>query len=445
MSQPTPGFSPAVGATAPPWRAQPPPRNAAAGRVAIDAAAVTDLDAPAVVRMPDGRIVERHMPPATQRMMHLSLLHARTRGYIELGAGKRVDGKLQIYTRRQADHFLRGGASGDPEWLTRMLALAAVHDQHDDELFIGVTPRSQPAASKQNVLYTRFLWLDVDGAEHLDRLWALLERYPATAIIDSAGSGGRHAYWRLDRLVPARVLTVGERTAINPINVVARTVEERTGRRRTRVVGYRDRASGVLLDSDERPVELIERYNTRLIHQLGTRANERGDPVPVGDPMCAEHARLMRWAGSPNHKTGRPARILTLDLYGRGYAPEELVGALPDPPGRPVGRRRTREREIRGRDPYKSIPAEDYFWRLARIEVPDDGWVSCPSPEHPDISPSCSVGDYRWRCFSCGHRGGIYDLASVLAHGPSGDALAGSREDFLRAVAAVRDEYGERR
>ena len=100
------------------------------------------------------------------------------------------------------------------------------------------------------------------------------------------------------------------------------------------------------------------------------------------------------------------------------------------------------EREIRGRDPYKSIPAEDYFWRLARIEVPDDGWVSCPSPEHPDISPSCSVGDYRWRCFSCGHRGGIYDLASVLAHGPTGDALAGSREDFLRAVAAVRDEYG---
>jgi len=65
------------------------------------------------------------------------------------------------------------------------------------------------------------------------------------------------------------------------------------------VVGYRDRASGVLLDSDERPVELIERYNTRLIHQLGTAPTSAGDPVPVGDPMCAEHARLMRWGRQP--------------------------------------------------------------------------------------------------------------------------------------------------
>src|ERR1035437_613527 len=91
MSQPTPGFSPAVAAPAAPRRAQPPPRKAAAGRVAIGTAAVTDLDAPAGIRMPHGRIVERPMPPATQRMMHLSLLHARTRGYVELGAGKRVD------------------------------------------------------------------------------------------------------------------------------------------------------------------------------------------------------------------------------------------------------------------------------------------------------------------------------------------------------------------
>jgi hypothetical protein len=293
------------------------------------------------------------------------------------------------------------------------------------------------------VLYTRFLWLDVDGAEHLDRLWALLERYPATAIIDSAGSGGRHAYWRLDRLLPARVLTVGERTAINPTNVVKTTVEERTGRRRTRVVGYRDRATGMLLDTRERPVELIERCNMRLLNQLGSRANERGRPVPVGDAMCAEHARLMRWAGSPNHKTGQHARILTLDLYGCGYPPEELVGTLRDPPGRAVVRRRSRTREIRGPDPYKSIPADDYFWRLAGIEVPDDGWVSCPSPEHPDIKPSCHVGDYRWRCYSCGHEGTLYDLESVLKGGPTGDALAGGA--FLQAVAGVRAKYGELR
>jgi hypothetical protein len=420
------------------------PRPGSAPSLPIAAAAAADPDAPTVVRMPDGRIVERQIPPGTQQMMHLHLLHARTHGYVELAAGTRnARGKLDIYTRRMRNHFLRGGASGAPDWSTRILALAAEHDRRGEELFLGVAPRCRRAGSKQDVLYTRFLWLDVDGAEHLDRLWALLERYPASAVLDSAGSGGRHAYWRLDRLVPARVLTVGERTASNPIDVVKRIVDERTGRRRARVVGYRDRASGRVLDTDARPIELIERYNSRLRHQLGTREGERGDRVPVGDPMCAEHARLMRLAGSVNQKTGRPARILTLDLYAAGYPPEELIGTMPDPPGSRSARRRTRARAPHGLDPYKSIPAEDYFWRLARTEVPDDGWVSCPSPEHPDVHPSCRVRDYRWRCFSCGQRGTIYDLASLLNGGPAGDALAG--DAFVRAAAVVRDVYGELR
>jgi hypothetical protein len=425
------------------------PRPAAATSLQIAAAADPDPDTPTTVRMPDGRIVQRHMLLATQRMMHLSLLHSRTHGYVELGAGRRSPGgKLDIYTRRMADHFLRGGASGDPDWIARILSRARKHEQRadgqpDDELFLGVAPRCRQGGSKQDVLYTWFLWLDVDGATDLDRLWALLERYPATAVIDSAGSGGRHAYWRLDRLLPARILTVGERTVLNPVNVIQTTVDERTGRRRRRTVGYSDRTTGVLLDSDERPVELIERYNMRLIQQLGARCNERGNPVPVGDAMCAERARLMRWAGTINHKTGRPARILTLDLYGSGYPLEELVGAMPDPPGRRVHRRRARVAERRGPDPYKSIPAEDYFWRLAGIEVPADGWVSCPSPDHPDVHPSCQVGDYRWRCRSCGREGTLYDLESVLNGGPTGDALVG--EAFLRAVAGVREKYGDLR
>lgn len=449
MSQPTRGFSPVLSAPAPPCRPQPPPPppqvQANARQLLIAAAASTDLDAPVVVRMPDGRIVERHVSAERQRLMHLSLLHTRTRGYVELGAGnRRADGKLDIYTRRKPDHFLRGGASGDPDWVDHILTLADKHNR-DEELFLGVAPRCRPGGSKQDVLYTRFLWLDIDGAEHLDRLWALLERYPATAILDSAGSGGRHAYWRLDRLLPARVLTVGDRTAINPTNVLKQTVDERTGRQRVRVVGYRDRATGVLLDTDERPVDLIQRYNKRLIHQLGSRANARGDQVPVGDPNCAEHARMMRWAGSPNQKTGQLARILTLDLYGCGWPPEELAGRMPDPPGPAIVRRRSsaREREIRGPDPYKSIPAEDYFWRLAGIEVPHDGVVSCPSPDHPDLKPSCHVGDYRWRCWSCGREGTLYDLESVIKGGPCGDALEG--DSFRLAVAGVRAKYGELR
>jgi hypothetical protein len=440
MSQPTPGFSPAVGAPAPPRRAQPPPRKAAADRVAIDAAAVTDPDAPTVVRMPDGRIVEQHLSAERQRLMHLSLLHSRTRGYVELGAGERVDGKLHIYTRREPDHFLRGGASGDPDWLARTLALAAQHHADGEELFVGVTPRSRPVAQKQHVLYTRYLWLDVDGPTYLDRLWALLERYPPTAVLDSAGSGGRHAYWRLDRLLPARILTVAWQTLINPIDVI-----KKTPRRPDRVIGYRDRVTGRMTAGNERPIDLIELYNQRLIHQLGYHTDERGEQIPVGDRTCSDRSRVMRLGGSTNYKTGHHARFLTLDLHGRGYTPKALVGALPDPPGRPVTRRRTPWPQMRGLDPYKSIPAAEYFWRLAQIEVPTRGRVSCPAPEHADVDPSCSVGDFVWKCHSCGRKGTIYDLASVVSGGPAGDALASSRHDFLQAVQLVRDTFGERR
>jgi hypothetical protein len=441
MTGPTPGFSPVLGApAAPPVTKPPASRPARAAWLPVTAAAVSDPDAPVVVRMPDGRIVHRQVSAARQRLMHLSLLHARTRGYVELGAGVRADGKLQIYTRRDRGHFLRGGASGDSDWLERTLALAAEHDRDGQELFVGVAPRSRQAAHKQHVLCTRYLWLDVDGAEHLDRLWALLERYPPSAVIDSAGSGGRHAYWLLDRLIPARVLTLDGRTLINPVDEIKKTPQQPD-----RVIGYRDRKTGELASARQRPIELIERYNQRLIHQLGYLADQQGEQIPVGDRMCSDRSRLMRLAGSTNYKTGNRARILTLDLHGRGYTPEELIGALPDPPGRPFIRRRTPWQEVRGVDPYKSIPAAEYFWRLAGIEVPSRGRVSCPAPEHPDVDPSCSVRDFVWKCHSCGHNGTIYDLASVVLGGPSGDTLASSREDFLRAVQLVRETFGERR
>jgi hypothetical protein len=411
----------------------------------VSAAAKDDPDAPTMIRLPDGRIVTRRLAPAAQQMFHLAFLHDRTRGYVEVGAGRRgPDGKLQIYTRRMTDHFLRGGASGDPGWATSLLALAGRHDPRTEELFLGVAPRCRPGGSRRDVLYSRFLWLDIDGTEHLDRLWALLERYPPSVVIDSAGSGGRHVYWRLDRLVPARALKVGAQVVINPIDELERFNDPVTGRKRSRVVGYRDPASGTVYRTGTRPVALIERFNARLLHQLGVRANEHGDQVPVGDRACAEHARLLRWAGSINHKTGGHAGLLTLDLSGRGYAPKQLVGGLPDPTPSPARRRRiAAAASPRGPDPYKSIPATDYFWRLAGIEVPDDGWVSCPSPQHPDVKPSCQVGDYRWRCWSCGLEGSIYDLQSLLNGGPTGDQLAGAA--FLHAVADVRAKYGELR
>ena len=86
-----------------------------------------------------------------------------------------------------------------------------------------------------------------------------------------------------------------------------------------------------------------------------------------------------------------------------------------------------------------------YFAQLAGIDVPaGGGLVSCPA--HDDRDPSCSVGagpEQGWRCHSdrCGARGAIYDLASVLVGGPTGQELRG--EEFKRAQAYVRDVFGE--
>ena len=78
--------------------------------------------------------------------------------------------------------------------------------------------------------------------------------------------------------------------------------------------------------------------------------------------------------------------------------------------------------------------------------MPRDGLVSCPAPWHDDRHPSCSVGtspEQGWCCHagSCGARGAIYDLASVLLGGPWGRELRG--EAFKRARAYVADVFGE--
>ena len=67
-----------------------------------------------------------------------------------------------------------------------------------EEAFVGVAPRTQPRGSKHAVAATRFLWVDVDRPDRLDALWSLLAERPCHLLIESGGSGGVHAYWKLD-------------------------------------------------------------------------------------------------------------------------------------------------------------------------------------------------------------------------------------------------------
>ena len=352
------------------------------------------------IRLADARVFAGSLAPERHRALQLGMLHQQTTGLVELAAGSRRDGRLRITTRRRRDHFFSGGGAGESGWLEALLALAEHHAARGEEIFVAPAVRMAARGEKRAVSDTRWLWVDVDRPGQLHALWAFLAERPCHLLIESGGSGGCHAYFKLVQPLPA-----------------VRVVE----------------ATGEL-------VELIERANLRLIHRLGI--GEDGRPS-VADPACAERSRVMRLAGSVNGKTGAHARILEADFALAPYPISQLVGDLPDPaahtprrPGRPG----------RSGDPYKRISPPEYFERLAGIVVPCDGLVSCPAPEHKDRHPSCSVGtspDQGWCCHAggCGPRGAIYDLASVLLGGPWGHELRG--DAFTRARAYVADVFGD--
>jgi hypothetical protein len=356
------------------------------------------------VRLADGRSFAAELPAHRHRSLQLGVLHEQTDGLVELAAGRRRDGALRLSTRRRSDHFLPGGRAGGRSWLEDLLALAARHADRGEELLVAPAVRRVARGSKDAVDHTRWLWVDVDRPGQLPALWAFLADRPCHLLVQTGGSGGVHAYWKLDRPL----------AATHHI--------ERTGE----------------------VVEPIERAHLRLIHHLGTDAD--GKPC-VADAAVKDRSRVLRLAGTVNYKTGEYARILEADLRLPAYPIRTLVGDLADPaPRTPPGYDKRGGRSIEHADPYKRISPPEYFERLAGIDVPRGGLVSCPARWHADRHPSCSVGidaTQGWRCHSglCGARGAIYDLASVLLGGPHGPDLRG--DAFKRARAYVADVFGD--
>jgi len=202
------------------------------------------------VRLADGRVFAGELAPERHRALQLGMLHEHSVGLVELAAGSRRDGRLQITTRRRSDHFLPGGANGEQGWLAALLELAEHHALRGEELFVAPAVRAAARGEKEAVSETRFLWVDVDEPDGRPALWAFLAERPCHLLVESS-PGRAHAYWKLDEPLPATV-------------VIASTGEL---------------------------VEPIERAHLRLIHHLGTGAD--GKPN-VADPACAERSRVMR-------------------------------------------------------------------------------------------------------------------------------------------------------
>jgi hypothetical protein len=388
---------------------------------------------PLTVRGRDGRESDLQYTPEEHRELHLEFLHGASRGYVEVAAGRRSsDGKLDIYTRKWRDHFVAAGHNGEAGWQRAALALAERHGELGEELFLGVAQRTLPDGNKPAVRWSHWLWVDVDGSQNLGRLQALLERKPAHLLVESAGSGGLHAYWRLIEPLPARQIRCPDgRLITNPLEVR----EIRQGR--SRVVGYRELASKQVI-TKARKVDSIERANRRLLHALGY-TSRGGQRVPVGDWQCFEQARVLRWAGTLNGKTGQHARIVRADWWLPPYRAAVLVGDLEDPPfTEPVKDRDLRQIRY---DAYRLIPASVYFPRLANVHLPERGNIHCPSPVHEDENESCKVDVYVFFCHGCGARGTIYDLWSLMNGGPTGPGLVADLDAFDRALKGVRDAF----
>ena len=131
---------------------------------------------------------------------------------------------------------------------------------------------------------------------------------PCHLLIESGGSGGAHAYWKLAEPLAA--------TQVEPV-------------------------------TDE-VVEPIEQAHLRLINRLGVDADGRPS---VADVACKERARVMRLAGTVNHKSGRYVRVVEADFALPAYPLGELVGEWPDPsPVRPAAARP--RGALAGEDPY---------------------------------------------------------------------------------------------
>lgn len=333
------------------------------------------------IALDGGQLFRGPLFPARHRACHITLLHRHTRGLVELAHGPRQDGRLAIHTRGESEDFLPGGGDDAAGWEAALLSRATALHHRGEEVFISPVARQEPRGGKEAVTHAGCVWVDIDEPDGLDRLWAFCEERPCHLLVASGG-GGVHAYWLLDAPLPC----------------------------------------------DER--DALERANRRLAAAVG------------GDPQCVNRSRILRLAGTVNHKRQRWAHIVRADFAMGRWPAATLVGDLPDPtPARATnGAGGTGNAGAATNDPYREIPAADYLAAIFGTEPGRGGLVTCPNPGHQDKHPSCSLTGPLFHCHACGVGGGIYDAAALYLGLGIGGELRG--EAFLAARAVIEELFG---
>jgi len=220
------------------------------------------------------------------------------------------------------------------------------------DTYVGAAPRMARDGSKRAVTHSHALWVDCDDPDAADRLRAFV---PApTLLLRSGRDGGLHGWWALREPLAAPAA--------------------------------------------------LERALRRVAHHLG------------GDMACCDAGRIMRAAGTLNHKHGqaRPVEVERLEP-GAIYTAADVVGDLPDPPAR-VAPPAARQRHRTGADdPLLGIPATIYVPALTGQGVGRDGKAHCPF--HADRTPSLHAyptAAEGWTCFAGCGAGTIIDFGAKL-------------------------------
>ena len=137
------------------------------------------------------------------------------------------------------------------------------------DIYLGAAPRTEPNGTKRAVARAWCVWVDCDTQGAAERLLAF--RPAPTMILGSGRDHGRHGWWALREPLAAP--------------------------------------------------QALERALRRVAHHLG------------GDTACCDAGRIMRAAGTLNHKHGdpRPVEVERLEP-GAVYTAAGVAGGLPDPP-----------------------------------------------------------------------------------------------------------------